>query len=120
MPTTKPVSSPDDQLATIARGKERPQHHGGRRRQGWVPVVEVPPAHNAIDVVINALVAAWNAQPDDLAARVFFGPCLMGERQRLISDSLYRWESERDQQFVAAWLGELARAIQGGTFRWNS
>ncbi len=98
---------------------------GKRVRRDWRPgdfveQVSVPGANNALDEVINALVAAWNAQPQDQAARVFFGPCLAGERQRLIADSLYRWPELRDQQFVAGWLAELARAIQGGTFRWNS
>lgn len=96
-----------------------------RARRDWRPgdfveQVAVPEANSAIDEVINALVHAWNVQPQDQAARVFFGPCLAGERQRLIADSLYRWPELRDQQFIAGWLAELARAIQGGTFRWNS
>jgi hypothetical protein len=97
-----------------------PKRHGGRQRRNWVPQVDLPPAKNAVDGMVNALVAAWNAQPDDPEARVFFGPCLMGERHHLISDSLYRWTSEQDREFVARWLYELAGAIYGGTFRWIS
>jgi hypothetical protein len=96
------------------------KRHGGRQGKHWVPQMDVPPARSAVDVVINALVAAWNSQPKDQDARTFFGPCLMGERHHLISDSLYRWPSEQDRRFVATWLYELARAIYGGVGRWKS
>ncbi len=91
----------------------------GRRGDAWIPRCTVPAAHNGIDELINSLVRLWNAQPKDPDARVFFGPCLFGERHRLLSDSLYRWETEKERQFVAIWLGELARAIDGGMSRWT-
>ena len=90
-----------------------------RRGDNWAPKVRIPQAQNGVDEVVNSLVRFWNAQSRDPDARVFFGPCLFGERHRLLADSMYRWESEKERQFVASWLSELARAINGGLSRWN-
>ena len=85
-----------------------------------VPKVELPPEKNSLDAVVNALAEAWNTQNQDSAAEVFFNTPLVYQRQQIITNSLYRFSDELDQQFMARQLDTLARAILGGCFRWTS
>jgi hypothetical protein len=85
-----------------------------------VPRVIVPKAANGIDEVVCAVARAWNNQACDRAARLFFGPSTLAERQDLIAEALYAFPDERDREFIARQLKEVADAIAGAVYPWTS
>jgi hypothetical protein len=87
-------------------------------RRPTIPQVEIPPAHNHLDRLVDTLVDAWNNQRKDAAADEFFAPSLFGERHALIDAATRRYPEGTDRDFVRAWLKELARAIYGAAYRW--
>jgi hypothetical protein len=90
-----------------------------RTQRSRIPQITIPPPVNNIDRLVDALVAAWNRQKQDAESQVFFGPCLYGERHELIDAATRRYAEGVDRAFVRSWLQELARAINGASFRWQ-
>jgi hypothetical protein len=87
-------------------------------RRPTIPQVEIPPAHNHLDHLVDTLVDAWNQQRKDPVADAFFAPSLFGERHDLIDAATERYAEGNDRAFVRSWLKELARAIYGAAYRW--
>lgn len=91
----------------------------GTRRSRWdgptIPLVEVQPRQQAVDRLVDGLAEFWNEQVTDEEAYGYFHESWPGDRGTLLSRSLYRYP-ERDRQFLARLLLDLARAVNIGLF----
>lgn len=82
-----------------------------KKRGFYVEQVRIPPATQAVDRLVDAVAEQWNASAHDRTAWDYFG-VLKHQRSQTLFNSLYRYP-ERDRQFLARKLLELADAIYG-------